>query len=194
MAFVVKDRTRRAAKTSAPARNASLNDSRPDRSHHELLEVGGVRGVLAAVEDVEERDRQGPGADAAEISIQRQVVRGRRRVRTGERHAKDRVRPQLTLVRCPVEVVEERIHASLVAGVETQQLRRDPIRDVRHGRQDAPLPPKRPLSPSRSSTASWAPVEAPDGTAARPTEPSARTTSTSMVGLPRELRNSRGRR
>ncbi len=54
-----------------------------------------------------------------------------------------------------------------------------------------PLPPKRDLSPSRSSTASCAPVEAPLGTAARPTEPSSRTTSTSMVGLPRESRISR---
>jgi len=35
------------------------------------------------------------------------------------------------------------------------------------------------------------PVEAPEGTPARPTEPSARTTSTSMVGLPRESRISR---
>ena len=32
------------------------------------------------------------------------------------------------------------------------------------------------------------PVEAPDGTAARPHEPSARMTSTSTVGLPRESR------
>ena len=54
-----------------------------------------------------------------------------------------------------------------------------------------PLPPNRALSPSRSSTASWTPVEAPDGTAARPTDPSARMTSTSTVGLPRESRISR---
>ena len=53
------------------------------------------------------------------------------------------------------------------------------------------MPPNRPGSPSRSSTASWTPVEAPDGTAARPTEPSDRTTSTSTVGLPRESRISR---
>ena len=53
------------------------------------------------------------------------------------------------------------------------------------------MPPKRFLSPSRSSTASFTPVDAPDGTAARPTEPSSRTTSTSMVGLPRESRISR---
>src|SRR6266480_786568 len=54
-----------------------------------------------------------------------------------------------------------------------------------------PLPRYRDLSPSRSSTASCAPVEAPDGTAARPIEPSSSTTSTSTVGLPRLSRISR---
>src|SRR5688572_19937750 len=39
--------------------------------------------------------------------------------------------------------------------------------------------------------ASWAPVEAPEGTAARPSEPSSRTTSTSIVGDPRLSRISR---
>ena len=43
-------------------------------------------------------------------------------------------------------------------------------------------------SPSRSSTASNAPVEAPDGTAARPVAPESRITSASTVGLPRESR------
>src|SRR6266436_4251330 len=47
------------------------------------------------------------------------------------------------------------------------------------------------MSPSRSSTASCAPVEAPEGTAARPSEPSSRMTSTSTVGLPRLSRISR---
>src|SRR5690606_35839858 len=41
--------------------------------------------------------------------------------------------------------------------------------------------------------ASCSPVEAPDGTAALPTVPSARITSTSTVGLPRESRISRAR-
>src|SRR4051812_13510142 len=54
-----------------------------------------------------------------------------------------------------------------------------------------PLPRYRPLSPSRSSIASNAPVEAPEGTAARPTVPSSSPTSTSTVGLPRESRISR---
>src|SRR5690606_34757041 len=54
-----------------------------------------------------------------------------------------------------------------------------------------PWPPVRALSPSRSSTASCAPVEAPEGTAARPNAPLSRTASTSTVGLPRLSRISR---
>src|SRR6266511_5531341 len=54
-----------------------------------------------------------------------------------------------------------------------------------------PLPPKRLLSPSRSSTASCSPVEAPLGTAAVPLAPLARETSVSTVGLPRLSRISR---
>src|SRR6185436_13809722 len=42
--------------------------------------------------------------------------------------------------------------------------------------------------PSRSSTASNSPVEAPEGTAARPRAPDSSATSTSTVGLPRESR------
>src|SRR5574341_247683 len=54
-----------------------------------------------------------------------------------------------------------------------------------------PLPPNRFWSPSRSSTASRSPVEAPEGTAARPIAPPSSTTSTSIVGLPRLSRISR---
>src|SRR4249919_594668 len=54
-----------------------------------------------------------------------------------------------------------------------------------------PLPPYRDASPSRSSSASRSPVDAPDGTAARPNAPPASVTSTSTVGLPRESRISR---
>src|SRR5439155_13201834 len=57
--------------------------------------------------------------------------------------------------------------------------------------RSTPLPRKRAASPSRSSRASREPVEAPDGTAARPKVPSSRWTSTSTVGLPRESRISR---
>ena len=51
---------------------------------------------------------------------------------------------------------------------------------------NTPLPPKRDLSPSLNSKASLEPVDAPDGAAARPKEPSSKYTSASTVGLPRE--------
>ena len=47
-----------------------------------------------------------------------------------------------------------------------------------------PLPPNA-SPPSRSSTASNSPVDAPEGTAARPAAPDSSPTSTSTVGLPR---------
>src|SRR6185437_183805 len=56
-----------------------------------------------------------------------------------------------------------------------------------------PLPRYRFLSPSRSSTASRVPVEAPEGTAALPVAPESRMTSASTVGLPRESMISRPR-
>src|SRR5687767_13352009 len=56
-----------------------------------------------------------------------------------------------------------------------------------------PFPKNRFESPSRSSRASRSPVDAPDGTAARPDAPPSSVTSTSTVGLPRESRISRPR-
>ena len=51
-----------------------------------------------------------------------------------------------------------------------------------------PLPRYRVLSPSRSSTASCWPVDAPEGTAALPEMPEVSSTSTSTVGFPLESR------
>src|SRR5579862_4931230 len=56
-----------------------------------------------------------------------------------------------------------------------------------------PLPPYRALSPSRFSTASCAPVDAPDGTIASSTAPKLVATDTATVGLPRESSTSRAR-
>ena len=53
--------------------------------------------------------------------------------------------------------------------------------------RETPLPAQA-SPPSRSSTASNSPVEAPDGTAASPRAPDSSATSTSTVGLPRESR------
>src|SRR5262245_27019400 len=56
-----------------------------------------------------------------------------------------------------------------------------------------PLPAYRFLSPSRSSSASRSPVDAPDGTAAVPLAPPERTTVASTVEKPRASRISRAR-
>src|SRR5947207_461530 len=56
-----------------------------------------------------------------------------------------------------------------------------------------PFPAYRLSSWSRSSKASCAPVDAPEGTIARPKAPSARVTSASTVGFPRESSTSRAR-
>ena len=57
---------------------------------------------------------------------------------------------------------------------------------------ETPLPPHA-EPPSRNSTASCTPVDAPEGTMARPNAPEPRRTSTSTVGLPRESRTWRPR-
>ena len=54
--------------------------------------------------------------------------------------------------------------------------------------RSTPLPPKRDGSPSRSSTASLDPVDAPEGTPARARVPSPSVTVTASVGPPRESR------
>ena len=54
-----------------------------------------------------------------------------------------------------------------------------------------PLPPYRAGSLSRSSWASWAPVEAPEGTFAQPVLPSSSSTPARRVGFPRLSRISR---
>ena len=45
---------------------------RPDRHHHELLEVDRIVGVGAAVEDVHHRHRQQGRAGAADVAVERQ--------------------------------------------------------------------------------------------------------------------------
>ena len=79
----------------------------------------------------------------------------------------------------------------LLRGVLAVQARGDLVVDVVDGLQHALAEDSGSSSSSRSSSASWAPVLAPLGTAARPLAPSARITSTSTVGLPRLSRISR---
>src|SRR5208282_4523295 len=58
-----------------------------ERHDHEFLEVDRVVGVHAAIDDVHHRHRQNPRRGTADIAVERQLVRGRRRLGDGERHA-----------------------------------------------------------------------------------------------------------
>ncbi len=92
---------------------------RPDRGHHELLDVdSGVR-VGAAVEDVHHRHRQDVRIGAAEIAEQRQLggVGGRLADRQG--YPEDGVGAQPRLVRGAVEVQQRLIDQALIVGVES---------------------------------------------------------------------------
>jgi hypothetical protein len=107
------------------------------RDEHELLEVDRVLGVCAAVHDVEERHGQRSRAVPAEVAEERHPRLGRRRLRRGERHAEDRVRPQATLVRRPVELDEPPVESLLVGGVEPAHRGRDLATHVLHRTADA---------------------------------------------------------
>ena len=151
-----------------------------------------LSACIAAVEDVHERRRQDARLDAAEVAPERQADGVGGGARDRQRDAEDGVRAQLALV-------------GRAVGVEQHAGRRRPDR-ARPSRRRAgpsvwltlstafetPLPSQRFLSPSRSSSASCSPVDAPLGTAARPC-PLGVCTSTSTVGLPRESRMARAR-
>ena len=108
-----------------------------DGRDHELLEIGGVHGVLAAVEDVEERHGDDARADAAEVAVEGHLVARGHGVRRRERHAQDRVSAKLALVRGAVEGNQRGVETGLVRGIGPEQLGGDDLADVGHGLEDA---------------------------------------------------------
>jgi hypothetical protein len=154
---------------------------------HELLEVDGVVGVLAAVEDVEHGDGEGLGAGAAEVAVEGQA----RGLGGGRATAIETPRmalaPSSALLGVPSSSIISASMPSWSRASMPSMAGAMRVVDVLDGLEDA-LAQVQALSPSRSSTASFSPVEAPEGTAARPMAPPRGTTSTSTVGLPRESR------
>ncbi len=166
------------------------------RHHHELLDIDVAVGVRPAVQDVHHRHGQ---RRAVRTPIVGSGRRGRRRAvclqtrRTREpspsRRRGSRSRPVGSW------------SASRRERSSARRRRADPapcrraLRPARRSRAPTafltPLPRYRALSPSRSSSASRSPVDAPDGTIARPVAPLRSATSTSTVGFPRESRISR---
>ena len=155
-------------KTSAPVRRASAKRRRADRHDHELLEVDLVVGVRAAVQHVHHRHGQHVRRLAAEVAPERQpVLRPRSPWPRPATRRGSRWRRGAPLFGVPSSSIIARSSACLVGGVEA------PARRRRARRSRWPPPSSRPCRrtaspPSRSSTASNSPVEAPEGTAARP--------------------------
>ena len=83
--------------------------------------------------------------------------------------------PRRLLFLVPSRSISALVDAALVLGVHAGERVEDLAVDAVDRLQDALAADSGALSPSRSSMASWAPVEAPDGTAARPSEPSSST-------------------
>ena len=110
---------------------------RADGHDHEFLKIDAVVGVLAAVENVHHRHRQPHRPGPAQIGVERQVGRHRRRPGNRHRNAKDGVGPQLALGGRAVQVDHQAVDLGLLRRVETQELRGDGPVDVGHGLEHA---------------------------------------------------------
>ena len=138
-----------------------------DRHDHELLQVDVVVGVRAAVEDVHHRHGQHVGVDAADVAVQRQLELVGRGLGHGQRHAEDGVGAEPGLVVGAVEVDQHPVDVALIEGVEARPGRRRSRR--RRGRRRRARPCRRSGRRRRAARPPrTAPVDAPDGTMARP--------------------------
>ena len=103
------------------------------RGDLELLEVDGVVGVPAAVDDVEARDGEDRGVVAPEVAVERHPRRRRGRSRRCHRDAEDGVGAEARLVRRAVELDHPPVQTVLVGGIEPGERPADLAVDVGHG-------------------------------------------------------------
>ncbi len=110
---------------------------RADGLDHEFLHVDRVVGVLAAVDDVHHRDRQGAGEGAADIAVERlaEVVGGGLGQREGD--GEDGIGAEAGLVRRAVEVDHDAVELDLFGGVHAADGVEDFALDVGAGLGDA---------------------------------------------------------
>lgn len=146
--------------------------------------------MCAAVEDIHHRHRQVIAADAAEEAVERDILRLRRCLGRCERDRENGVCTEVRLIFRAVKLEHDGIDRIDIRSIRADECRCDLLVDVRNRLRDA-LAAELRLVTIASSSASNSPVEAPDGAAARPTEPSSSVTSASTVGLPRESMISR---
>jgi hypothetical protein len=107
-----------------------LEAGQAQRDDHELLEVEGVVGVGAAVDDVHQGHRQHAGVGATQVLVQRHLQLERRRPRDRHGHAQDGVGADLALVGGAVRRQHRRIDAGLVEGVAADHHRGQQLADV----------------------------------------------------------------
>ena len=176
-------RPRGRPRPSSPAPAAKLFGA--GAHDHEVLDVDAPSGMRAAAEDLDLRHRQHRarrrrrGSDTAA------------RPRTRRRHARPpstppawRWRRAAILFGVPSSSIRRAVQRRLVGGVEAGDRARRSRRS--RGRPRASRRSRRtPSPPSRRSSASPVPVDAPAGTMARPTPPPSSSTSASTVGRPR---------
>ena len=91
---------------------------RAHRQDHELLDVQGIVGVGAAVDDVHQRRRQDPRAHPAQVAVERQAGADGRGVGGRQAHREEGVGPQALLVLGAVELDHGRVERGLVERVE----------------------------------------------------------------------------
>ena len=91
---------------------------RADRHQHELLEVDGVLGVGAAVQDVEHRDRERVRVGTAHGPVEGNLQLVGHRLGAGQRDGQDGVGPEPALVGRPVQVDQGEVDRPLVERVQ----------------------------------------------------------------------------
>jgi hypothetical protein len=109
-----------------------LERRRAERDDHELLEIDAVVGMLASVEHVHHRYRQGHRRHAAEVLEERQARRGGRRLGHGDRDAEDRVCPEVLLVERAILLDHRVVDVTLVSRVLASQQGSQDVVDVPH--------------------------------------------------------------
>ena len=161
------------------------------RHDHELLDVDGVVGMRAAVDDVHHRHGQQVRVGAAEIAIERQPARLRRRLGHRQRHAEDGVGAEPALVGRAVELDQRVVDAALVLGVHAgeriEDLAVDGVDRLEHALAEVALLVAVAQLDGLVRAGRGAGGHRRRGRSA----PSSSTTSTSTVGLPRLSRISR---
>ena len=116
MAALLQDLFQRVEDLRAPA-DRFRNRWRAQGRDHEFLEVDGVVGMRAAIDDVHHGHGQDAGIHAADIAIDRQIRRLACRLRNRQRNAEDRIRAKTAFVLRAVEHDQRVIDVTLVLGV-----------------------------------------------------------------------------